>query len=132
MNTVPAIKLDTSLIPLVHDYLNTATLEELAFKYNLTEAQVSDFLERKEVRSYIKTFLANYGYVAKKSRIGLLNKIVDEKIRFSEENDIPLTKRDLVEIIKLLQTEDEMLAKDKDLTEESQNVYLQVINELKA
>ena len=132
MNTVPAIKLDTSLIPLVHDYLNAATIDELAFKYNLSEAQVSEFLDRKEVRNYIKNTLVNTGFVNKKARIDLLSRIVEEKVEFSRENDVPLTKKDILDVLKLLKDEEELITKDKDISADGQNVYVNILNELKA
>ncbi len=131
MNTLPAIKLDTSLIPLVHDYLNAATMDELAFKYNLQEHQVSEFLDRKEVRSYIKNTLINSGYVNKQKRIALLTRIVDEKIAFSEENEVPLSKKDIIEVLKLMKDEEELLIKNEEMASEGQNVYVNILNELR-
>ncbi len=132
MNTVPAIKLDTSLIPLVHDYLDAVPIEDLAFKYNLSEAQVSEFLDRREVRNYIKNTLINTGYVNKKSRIDLLSRIIEEKIKFSEENNVPLSKKDLVDVLKLLKDEEELISKDSDISADGQNIYVNILNELKA
>ena len=132
MEKLPAINLDAKLIPLVHDYLNGISLSDLAFKYNLPENQVSEFLERREVKSFIKSTLINSGYVNKKSRIELLNSIVSEKIQFSEENDVPLTKKDLLDVLKLLREEEELILKNSEEVPESQNVYVAVLNELKS
>jgi len=132
METLPAINLSTGLIPLVQDYLDATPLHELAFKYNLTEKEVSDFLDRKEVKSYIKNTLINSGYVNKKSRIDLYNRIVEEKIKFSEENDVPLTKKDMLDVLKLLKEEEELIEKNTEGPAESKNTYINILNELKA
>ena len=132
MENLPSINLDASLIPLVHDYLNAVPIEDLAFKYNLSEKQITEFLDRKEVRSYIRNRLVNTGYVNKKSRIDLLSRIVEEKVNFSKENGVPLTKKDLLDVLKLLKDEEELLTKEKAPDSDTGNTYVQILNELKA
>jgi len=130
-----SIALPVQLIPLVGDYLSGASMDNLATKYNLSISEVSDFLNRKEVRQYIKTELANYKYTSRKRRIDLLSRIVDEQIEFAEENEMPLSKKDIVEILKLLREENkdiENLGVVEDQGDNAKNQYINIINQLKA
>ena len=132
--TTSAISLSAGLIPLVSDYTNGESLEVLAIKYGISEVEVSEFLNRKEVRTYIATTLQNHGYVAKKKRIDLLNRIVDQKILEAEENELSLSNKDLLDVIKLLKEEDTEITKTNQIEESdtSKGVYIQLINSLKA
>ncbi len=129
-----AIALDLSLIPLVHDYLAGNSLANCALKYNIAETEVSEFLSRQEVKRFISAQMANTGYAAKKKRIDLLSKIVDEKINLAEENDLPTSNKDIIEVLKLLREEENDLHKlSGDLDENTGKAqYIQIINSLKS
>ena len=128
------IALDLSLIPLVHSYLSGASLDQCALDFNLSSTQVSEFLDRREVKRYITNQLKNSGYIAKKRRIDLLTRIVDQKLEQSEENDLPLSNKDLLEVLKVLREEEMDLHKlAGDVEEDSGKAqYIQIINQLKS
>jgi len=130
--TTQAISLTAGLIPLVHDYTQGETLEILAIKYNISETEVSEFLNRKEVKQFISTSLANHGYVAKKQRIDLLNRIVEQKIQESEDNELSLSNKDLIEVLKLLKDEGKDLTVAENEQDSGKAQYIQIINSLKA
>ena len=128
------IALPVQLIPLVGDYLAGGNVDSLAVKYDLSAQEVSDFLNRKEVRQYIRTELANYKYANRQRRLDLLSRIIDQQIEFAEENEMPLTKKDIVEVLKLLREEnkdiDNLRAQDDD-GDNNKNNYIAIINQLK-
>lgn len=131
MDVLKPIKLDAKYVSLVNDYLNGTTITALSEKYNVSVEEISNFLNRKEVRSYIATVLQNYGYLNPINRINLLNRMIQQKIEIAEETDTPLTKKDLVELIKLLQTEQQMIQKTSQPEEPIVNVnYLKLVQEL--
>ena len=129
-----SIALDLSLIPLVHAYLSGVSLDQCALDFNLNIEQVNDFLNRKEVKSFISTQLANQGYASKAKRIALLSEIVDEKLELAKENELPKSNKDLLEILKVLREEENDLHKLKgDLPDETgKSQYINIINTLKA
>lgn len=126
------VKLDAKLVYLVQEYLNGATIPELADKYKMLESTISEFLSRKEVKSYIANMLANAGYLNPSARINLLNRMIDDKIRFAEEANVPLSNKDLTEIIKLLQEEQKMISKvdTPETTINIQSEYTNLISSL--
>ena len=131
---VAPINLDISLIPLVHEYLQGATLAQCALDFNISEVQVSEFLNRREVKQYISNQLKNSGYAAKQRRIELLSDIVDEKREFAKENDMPTSSKDILEVLRALRDEENDLHKlAGDMEQDSGKAqYIQIINSLKA
>jgi len=128
---VKPYKIDAKYISLVSDYLNGLSLEELSASYNLPADEIASFLNRKEVQSYISTQLQNFGYLNPLTRVNLLNKIIEQKLQIAEETDTPLSKKDITEIIKLLQQEQQMIQKINKPDEPLVNVnYLQLVQEL--
>lgn len=121
------VKLDAKLVYLVQEYLNGATIPELAAKYKMPESTISEFISRKEVKSYIANTLANAGYLNPSARINLLNRMIEDKIRFAEDANVPLSNKDLTEIIKLLQEEQKMISK-VDTTETTINIQSEYTN----
>jgi len=134
VNVNPTLNLDISLIPLVHDYLNGASLDQCAVKFNMPAIQVSEFLDRKEVKRYISNQLVNSGYTAKKRRLDLLTRIVDQKIELAEDAEIPLSNKDLLEVLKALREEENDIRRTNSDTEEDsgRQTYINIINQLKS
>ena len=131
MDALKPYKIDAKYINLVNDYLNGVTIQELSDIYQVEPDEISSFINRKEVQSYISTQLQNYGFLNPLSRVKLLNSIIEQKIRLAEETDTPLSKKDITEIIKLLQQEQQMLQKANKPDEPLVNVnYLQLVQEL--
>ena len=126
------VSLDLSLIPLVHDYLSGKTLEQCAVIYALDIAQVSEFLNRREVKQFISAQLKNSGYVNKKRRIDLLARIVDQKIELADDNELPLSNKDLIEVLKLLREEENDLNKGSiEDIDTGKTAYINIINQLR-
>ena len=129
--SVSAISLPVQLVGLTQDYLAGSKLEALALKYNMQVDEVSEFLNRKEVKRYIATELKSYKLLNVQKRIDILSAIVDEKLEFAVDNDLPTSNKDIVEVLKLLREEsrDIQVAEVEDNSGKAQ--YVQIINQLK-
>lgn len=128
------VKIDAKMLNLVHGYLKGKTTIQLAEEFKLDEIQVSSFLNRKEVRTYIQQQLQQVGYLNPISRIDLLNRMIESKVEEREEAQLPLSGKDLTEIIKLLQKEQELMnrqAQDEEITINVQAEYANLITSLK-
>jgi hypothetical protein len=128
------VKIDAKMLNLVHGYLKGKTTVQLAEEFKLDEIQVSSFLNRKEVRTYIQQQLQQVGYLNPISRIDLLNRMIESKVEEREEAQLPLSGKDLTEIIKLLQKEQELMnrqAQDEEITINVQAEYANLITSLK-
>jgi len=133
-NLLETIALPVQLIPLVHEYLDGETIDDLAIKYNLEPTKISEFLNRKEVKTFINSKLKNHRYLSILKRVDLLSDAVEEKVKFAQENDMPLTNKDLLEILKLLREESKDLASQSGeiQSDEAKNTYVSIINQLKS
>ena len=129
---VGAIELPMQMIEMTQDYLKGANLEKLALKYSLPVAQVSEFLGRKEVKNYISQEMSNYKMLNLRKRIDLLSRLVDEKIEFAEENELPTSNKDIVEILKLLREESKDIQSADVEQDTGKQAYIQIINNLKS
>ena len=109
MNEV--IKIDAKYLQMTNDYLNGTPIPVLANRYDISEEQASSFLNRKEVRTYIAQTLQQSGMLNPLNRVELINKMINKKIEDAEEANVSYTKRDMVELIKLMQKEQELLNK---------------------
>ena len=128
------VKIDAKMLNLVHGYLKGKTTVQLAEEFKLDEIQVSSFLNRKEVWTYIQQQLQQVGYLNPISRIDLLNRMIESKVEEREEAQLPLSGKDLTEIIKLLQKEQELMnrqAQDEEITINVQAEYANLITSLK-
>ena len=132
MITIQPNKLDAKLLRLAQSYIEGTSIVDIATEFNLTTDEVLNYINSKPVAKYITASLMNSGYANPKKRIELLNKIIDQKIDLAEDNDLPLTKKDLVDVLKMLQDEQKLNApQDSGDGSNSVNAYIQLIKELK-
>jgi len=129
-----AIALPVQLIPLVHEYLDGSSVDELALKHNMEPTKIADFLNRREVKQFINTKLKNHRYLNLLKRVNILSDAVEEKLQFAKDNDLPMTGKDLLEIMKLLREESKDLSNElkEDSGDDAKNTYINIINQLKA
>lgn len=130
--THEVMNLSAGLIPLVKEYLEGVSISDLAVRYNIAEDSISEFLNRKEVRTYISTQLNNLGWASTYKRLQLINRIIDEQLNIAEDNKIPLTAKDLVDVLKLMKEEVKEITTDQPEQDTSKAQYIQIINELRA
>lgn len=121
-------KIDARYFRLVNDYLEGSPISQLSEKYHLPPEDISSILSRKEVKNYIAAQLANFGYLNQATRVKLLNKIVEQKLQIAEENNTPLSNKDLTEIIKLLQEEQKLTSKNQEAPEVQINMQAEYVN----
>jgi len=78
--------------------------------------------------------MKNYRLLNLQKRIDLLTDAVDEKVAFAKENDLPMSNKDIVDILKLLREEAKDLSselKENDV-DDAKNTYINIINQLKS
>jgi arsenate reductase-like glutaredoxin family protein len=128
------VALPVQLIPVVHEYISGVSVDDLALKHGMEVTQITDFLNRKEVKTFINTRMKNYRLLNLQKRIDLLTDAVDEKVAFAKENDLPMSNKDIVDILKLLREEAKDLSselKENDV-DDAKNTYINIINQLKS
>jgi len=134
VSLMETVALPVQLIPVVHEYISGVSVDDLALKHGMEVTQITDFLNRKEVKTFINTRMKNYRLLNLQKRIDLLTDAVDEKVAFAKENDLPMSNKDIVDILKLLREEAKDLSselKENDV-DDAKKTYINIINQLKS
>jgi len=92
VSLMETVALPVQLIPVVHEYISGVSVDDLALKHGMEVTQITDFLNRKEVKTFINTRMKNYRLLNLQKRIDLLTDAVDEKVAFAKENDLPMPR----------------------------------------
>jgi hypothetical protein len=116
------LKLISKYINLIQDYLSGISLTEIATKHNLPIEEVSEILNSKEVSNFITTYLKNYSFLNPLKRVNILEQLIQNKIQ-----DGISTKKDLLDIIKLLQDEYKLIDKTQEITN---NNYINIVKDI--
>ena len=115
--------IQTELLAVANMHLEGYEVSDIAAHFNVSEERVVASLQNKRVQKYINGALLSNGYLNRKNRVDLLNKLVIDKI---DEG----SSKDITEIIKLLQAEDKALAEKAPSTQVTQNIKTDNIENL--
>ena len=118
------MKLIAKYISLVQDYLSGISLTEIAEKHNTSPEEVSNIINSKEVSNFITAYLKNYSLLNPLKRVHILEKLIENKLQEGYT-----TKKDITDIIKLLQDEYKMLDKAQESTT---NNYINIVKDILA
>jgi hypothetical protein len=98
-------RINPLFIPIVNAYLGNEAIPEIAIATGLNVFEVSLILDKPEIKNYINQMVLSYGYLNKLKRVELITKVIDKIIADADEYDTPMTKKDLLDWLKLLQGE---------------------------
>lgn len=93
--------LDPTILLIANEYLSGTAIDAIAENHALTMDQVTDIIERKEVKSYIDNVYLSQGYLNRVKRLQVINHIIDKKLQEAMESDV-YSKKDLLDWFKLL------------------------------
>ena len=111
------------LLAVANSHLGGASTEDIAEEFEISEERVVATLQNKQVQKYINAKLASYGYLNRKNRVELINKLIDDKL---EEG----SSKDIVDLIKLAQSEDKALAEKAPTTMIQNNTKIENIENI--
>lgn len=77
-------------------YLETGSMQETAYKLDLSLAQIEEILNTTEVKRYIDTVYLDTGYRNKNKLAEVLDKMIDAKIDAGDYN----SDKDLLDLLK--------------------------------
>jgi hypothetical protein len=97
------IKIDPEGMEIANAYLVTGSAKDAALKLNLPVETIHNFLEKKDVKTYVNQVYFDQGYRNRFKLAELLDEIIENKIQEARESELYTTK-DLVDLIKLQHT----------------------------
>ena len=93
--------LDPVLLSIANDYLEGREVKQIAVDYGISEDRVTSVIEKDEVKKYVDNVYVTQGYLNRVRRLGLVNKVIEQKIEDAMESGV-WSKRDLLDWMKHL------------------------------
>jgi hypothetical protein len=104
MKALEAPALDPIVLALANEHLAGKDFEQLSAEFSVNTDVVVAVLNRKDVKSYIDTVYMNQGYMNRNKRLSLINTVIEQQVQEAMESGGKLSKKDLLDWIKLLDT----------------------------
>lgn len=118
-------KINPLFIPIVNAHLANVDIPEIAKATGLSVMEISLVLDKPEIKNYINQMVLSYGYLNRIKRLDLITKVIDKMIEDAEEYDTPLTRKDLLDWLKLLQGEADIALKGAPKTAVNVNTKIE-------
>lgn len=109
--------------------LGNMTVETMALRLALPKSTVVQLLARQEVQDHLRMLSESMNQMETMRLKGLCERMIDEKITLAEENDTALSKKDILEIVKVY---NDILSAERKSKEpkEQENVYINILNQV--
>lgn len=119
-------KLERDIIELSLEALPPDTI---ALRLALPKSAVMAILAKPDVQEHLKMLSESMNQLETLRLKGLCERMIDEKISQAEENDEALTKRDLLEVMKVY---NDILAAERKAKapKAEENVYVNILNQI--
>ena len=93
-------KLAPEALLIAETYLACLDIDETAQQLGVSTPEISQFLNKKEVKRFIDTIFLEKGYANKFKLQRLLDTIIESKLEEAEESGV-FTNKDLLDVLKL-------------------------------
>ena len=126
-------KVHPAFLPIAEKFVMGVSIEEIAEEHGLSPLEVSLVLERPDVQRFCDHILSTNGYMSRYRRINLATKVINKLVEEAEEYEAPYTKKDLLDWLKLMQSEQEAIDrrnKSSNVTINNQQNIVNLIQEL--
>ena len=123
-------KINPAVLPIVNRHLENRSISQIADEFKLNVLEVTLILEKPEIKNYINQWLLGYSYLNRLKRVDLMQTVIDKYIAEAEEYDAPYSKKDLLDWVKALQKEVELIGADSKRSAPTVTVNTQVNNNI--
>lgn len=86
-------------LEVANTYLETASIEDTALRFNTSSENISRILNEKQVKDYINNIYLDTGYRNRFKLTQVLDKLIDEKLQEGLDTGF-FTKADLLDLLK--------------------------------
>ena len=86
-------------LEVANTYLETASIEDTALRFNTSSENISRILNEKQVKDYINNIYIDTGYRNRFKLTQVLDKLIDEKLQEGLDTGF-FTKADLLDLLK--------------------------------
>ena len=94
------IKISPEALEIANAYLQTMSIKDTASLLGIAEHTVAEYIDKREVKSYVDAVFLEQGYMNKYKLQSLLTDIIDNKLEEVAESGI-YSQKDIVDILKL-------------------------------
>lgn len=98
--TSPAetVRISPEFLEIANCYLSKQSIQEVCIELDLPSDMVAETLNRKEVRAYINTVFADFGFNSRFKLNDLMDTIISKKLKDLDEADIG-SEKDIIDIL---------------------------------
>ncbi len=92
------VRISPEFLEIANCYLSKQSIQEVCLELDLPSDMIAETLNRKEVRSYINTVFADFGFNSRFKLNDLMDTIISKKLKDLNEADIG-SEKDIIEIL---------------------------------
>lgn len=109
--------------------LESLTVDVIALRLALPKSAVLQILSKPDIQDHLKMLSESMNQMETMRLKGLCERMIDEKVSEAEENNTALTKRDILEVIKVY---NDILSAERKAKapKEQENVYINILNQV--
>lgn len=109
--------------------LGNMTIDTIALRLALPKSTVVQLLAKPDIQDHLKMLSESMNQMETMRLKGLCERMIDEKIALAEETDSALTKKDILEVIKVYNDILSAERKSKEPKAE-ENIYVNILNQV--
>lgn len=109
--------------------LEALPIDTIALRMALPKSVVMTILAKAEIQEHLKSLSESMNQMETMRLKGLCERMIEEKVSEAEENDSALTKRDLLEVMKVY---NDILAAERKAKapKAEENIYVNILNQV--
>lgn len=92
------VKISPESLEIANTYLSTGSINETAAILGLPASEVTSYLDRREVKSYVDQVFLDQGYRNRGKLFALMEEIIESKLQEARDTEL-YTSKDLLEVI---------------------------------
>lgn len=109
--------------------LGNLTVDTIALRLALPKSTILQLLAKPELQDHLRMLSESMNQMETLRLKGLCERMIDEKISEAEDNDTALTKRDILEVVKVY---NDILSAERKAKapKEAENIYVNILNQV--
>ncbi len=130
--SIKAPKLDPIILSVANMFIEGKNITVIAEEFDVPADIITNTLDKKEVKTYIETVYQSTGFMNRFKRLGLMNIVIEEKLKEAIEVGFH-SKKDLLEWMKLMEVMDSNARPKKEgpaVAIQVNNNYDKLVNDL--
>jgi len=109
--------------------LNNLTVDTIALRLAMPKSAILQILAKVNIQDHLRMLSESMNQMETMRLKGLCERMIDEKISEAEESDQALTKKDILEVVKVY---NDILSAERKAKapKEQENIYINILNQV--